>query len=245
MFHSNRNLKKLAIITNIFTKYFDIDFSKDIKFQLKSFEARDIYNLDDLHKENFKNFINTQMLTLEVLSLGDWMGLDIVKMLFHMPKLKKFHFKGFHNMDEQIEWSEVEFHKLQALETFHLIEFRGRLNILKTFLSATPNVKHLLLYSISNETIKYVSDALPNLETLSTNIFEATEISNPNLFPKLKQVSTKVFHSDLTINDKNEHELSNFEKLVKAKVKELNPEGRKRLPKRGCCQHEHPFVLRK
>lgn len=186
------------------------------------------------------------MPSLEVLSLGDWMGLDIVKILFHMPKLKKFFFKGFHNIDEPIEWSEVEFHKLLSLETFHIIEFRGRLNILKAFLSATPNVKHLLLYSISNETINYVSETLPHLETLSTKIFEASDVSNPNLFPKLKQVYTKVFHNDLEITTSEEKpELSNFEKLVEAKMKELNPEGRRRLPKRSCCEHEHRFLMRK
>jgi hypothetical protein len=244
MFRGNKDLKNLSIITNIFTKYFDDDISKKISFKLTSFEIRDIYNMGEVHIENIRQFIETQMSTLQTLRVGDWLGVDILKMIFHMPRLTKFIFEGFFNMREEIEWSEVNFHKHLTLESFHLVDQNRRIEILKAFLLATPNLKHLTLHSIDNDSLSWVSEALPNLESLTINIFEATDVSSPNLFPKLTKVSAKVFHNDLEITtNKEKPELSNFEKLVDAKMFEVNPEGRKTLPKRPCCQHDHPRMM--
>lgn len=219
MFRGNRDLKKLSIITHIFTQFFNEDFSDDIIFKLKSLEARDIYNLSDSHKQNFKMFLKKQLLTLETLNLGDWMGMEIVHMCFHMPKLNTFVFKGFHNAEAPVNWKEVEFHQSKSLKTLHLIETNGQVDIVQAFLKATPNVTHLKVYTVKNETLKIVSSLLPNLQILETDLFEATRISDRNLFPNLKTFSAKAFQKKFTkVENCNP---GNFEELVVKAVNEV------------------------
>lgn len=227
MFECNKSLKKLSIVTNVFTQYFDKDISTEVGFKLTSLVARDIYNLETKHKENFKMFLHTQMMTLQKLNLGDWMGLDIVEMIFHMPRLKEFTFKGFHTVEEIICWDTLKFHTSQTIETLQLIEVKGRLDILQAFLRATPNTKHLKLYSIKNETLQFVSSTLPNLESLSVDLFEATDFSDKSLFLKLQNFSAKAFNMDLMrkkLQNSKSDERGHFEMLVAQQVKELSPE---------------------
>lgn len=201
MFHANTGLKKLSIITQTFTQFFNEDHSKEIDFKLTSLEARDLYNLSDVHKTNFKLFMVKQLTSLEKLNLGDWMGLEIVHLCFHMPRLTDFVFKGFHNYEEPVEWKNVEFHRSTSLTTLHLIETNGQVDIVRAFLRATPNVKHLRVYTIKNDTLDLVSSLLPNLESLETDLFEAIDISGRNLFPNLKKFSAKAFQKRFTAND--------------------------------------------
>lgn len=169
--------------------------------------------------------------------------MNVTKMILQMPRLKALVYKGFHNIEEPIEWSEVKFHKNFTLEKLDLIEVQGKFPILKAFLAATPKVKHLTLRSINNESIEFVSQALPHLETLTVDIFEATNVSNPNLFPKITQISAKVFNKNLKIKISEEKpKLSNFESLVNAKMTEVNPARKENLPRRAPrrqCNHHH------
>lgn len=223
MFRCNKGLKKLSIITHVFTQFFNVDFSNDVEFKLTSLEARDIYNLSDTHKKNFRMFMQKQMMTLEKLNIGDWMGMEIVRMCFHMPRLTAFVFKGFHNAEDPVDWKETKFHRSISLTTLHVIETNGRLDIVQAFIKAAPNVKHLKLYTIKDETLNIVSSILPNLETLTTDLFEATNISDINLFLNLREFSAKAFKKRFNENDNPTP--GNFEKLVVEAVKKVWSEG--------------------
>lgn len=242
MFQCNKGLKKLSIVTNVFTQYFSEDISKKIGFQLTEFEARDIYNLGDDHKSHFKQFLRTQIMSLETLQIGDWMGIEIVQMIFHMPKLKKFVFKGLHSVEETLDWKEVKFHRNTTITDLYLSEVKSRQDILEAFVSATPNVKQLKLYSMNDENLAYISKALPDLESLTTDLFEVSDVSDKNLFPNLKKFSSKVFRHEIKVTEDDE-EKGSFEKMVAQTIKDVCP-GQKDPKRHNCHGHSGHFHWR-
>lgn len=222
MFQCNKGLQKLSIVTNVFTQYFSEDISKNVGFQLTEFEARDIYNLGDDHKNHFKQFLRTQLESLETLQIGDWMGIEIVQMIFHMPKLKKFVFKGLHSVEETLDWKEVVFHRNLTITDLYLSEVKSRQDILEAFINATPNVTQLKLYSMNDQNLAYVSKALPDLESLTTDLFEVSDVSDKTLFPKLKKFSSKVFRHEFKVSE-NDEEKGSFERMVAQTIKDVCP----------------------
>ncbi|XP_070499482.1 uncharacterized protein [Chironomus tepperi] len=214
----NTQLKKLTIVTDAIDNYFDEDLTKFIQFKLTYFEARDIYNLTVNCIENFKLFIQKQMNTLEEINLGDWIAANIVRMIFHMPRLKKLTFKGFHNVEEHVRMNEMDFHRSQTITTLHLIDTFSRADILHAFTVACPKVIHLKLYALQKDALLYLTQTIPNLQTLSVDLLEIKEFSNDCDFAHLKDFKMKVYNRDLQFSEAINN---NFENLVKKEIERI------------------------
>ncbi|CAG9800963.1 unnamed protein product [Chironomus riparius] len=214
----NPQLKKLAIVTDEIDNYFDEDVTKFIQCKLTYFEARDIYNLTARCIENFELLLEKQINYLEEIDLGDWIAVDIVKMIFHMPRLKKLTFKGFHNVEEHVRMNEIDFHRSQSITTLNLIDTFSKPAILQAFIQACPNVTRLKLYSLKKESLSYLTQALPNLQVLSVDLLEIKEFNNECDFVYLKEFKMKVYHRGLQFSEALNN---NFENLVKKEVESL------------------------
>lgn len=217
---TNTSLKKLTIVSNMISQYFKKDLAQHVFFKLNSLEIRDIYNLEVQPKMHFQNFLRKQMMSLETLQIGDWMGLEAVKMIFHMPKLNKFTFKGFYGIE--VELKEVQFHRSASITNLQVIDINVQFDVLQALLTATPNVRHLKLFSITDECLPLVSSALPHLESLSLELFEATAVTDQSLFPNLKEFSAKAYRAGFKLSAEG-CDQGNFEKLIVQNMKEVVP----------------------
>lgn len=218
----NPHLKKLAIVTNNISNFFEEDVTKFIEFKLLYFEARDIYNLTRTCIDNFKRFLESQINSLEEIDLGDWIDSDIVAKIFHMPRLKTLTFKGFHNVEEHINMSEINFHQSKKITTLNLIDTFSKFEILQAFVRACPNVCQLKLYSLKMDALIFLSRTLPNLKTLSVDIFEIETLNNECDFVHLKDFTMKVCHKNLHLPESSNNNFQNLVKKAIVKIEERN-----------------------
>lgn len=223
IFHINTNLRKLSIVTNNISDYFCQDISSLIQFKLEAFEARDIYNLTTKCIENFKFFLHNQMNYLKILDLGDWIAFDIVKMIFHMPNLRELTFKGFHNIESELDLNSIEFYQSESITTLNLIDAFAKIDILKVFILACPNVKRLKLYSIKEDGLKFLCNALPNLRTFSVDILELKSFPNECDFIHLKDFSMKTYDLKLSLSTLSNNNLKNLieKEMIKIQAESL------------------------
>lgn len=238
MLQRNKNLKKLSIVSNDFQKYFDSDISQGIEFRLTSFTARHIYNLTETQILNLKKFLLLQMISLTHIEVHSWPGLEVTKMMFHMPNLRKLSFRGFLKNGELVDWKNAELHRNLSITELCLTELYSNKEILGCFFAAAPNVKTLTLYTVNDETLNIINAAFPDLESLSTDLFEAANVSDKNLLVNLKSLSTKVFLHNLRGSNDND-EKGNFEKIAVKEFEQVQPlfEGKPR------CFRKHSMKL--
>lgn len=218
----NPQLKKLTIVTDDIDNYFDEDVTKYIQCKLTYFEARDIYNLTARCIENFKLLLEKQIRYLEEIDLGDWIAADIVKMIFHMPRLKTLTFKGFHNIEEHVRMNEIDFHRSQSITTLNLIDTFSKFDILQAFIQACPNVNRLKIYSLKKETLNYLTRALPNLQALTVDLLEIKEFDNGCDFVYLKEFKMQVCHPRLQFSEATNNKFENLVKKAVANIEHFN-----------------------
>lgn len=241
MLRRNKNLKKLTVSCDFLSTFFSENLSANIEFKLTSFDAQVIYNFTDTHKLHLKLFLESQMQHLETLSLGYWMGQEALEMIFHMMKLKKLIFKGFHGGGTATDWKNIKFHKNHTVTTLHLNEWNSQADFLKTFFLALPNLRSLKLLSITDESLACIATAFPNLETLRSDQFDVSSIPEKDVLPKLKYFSSQAFRHNL--KSAENQEIGNFAKLVLAKMKETPPPIKRSRMQVQFIQNRHPFQI--
>lgn len=240
MLRRNKNLKSLTVSCDFLSTLFSENIAPNIQFRLKSFDAQVIYNFTDTHKLHLKLFLESQMQYLETLSLGYWMGQQVLQMIFHMPKLNKLIFKGFHGGGTATDWKEIKFHKNHTVETLHLNEWNSQADFLKTFFLALPNLKHLKLLSITDESLACIATAFPNLETLRSDLFEVSSIPEPTVLTKLKAFSAHSFKHKL--QHENE-DYGHFARLVANRIKDTPPRIKRPRMSLPLIRNRHPFAI--
>lgn len=190
----NINLKKLSISFNIFNSIFIEDISAFAQFQLKEFHALDLYRVPGCYatiKRNLHQFLLGQRGTIEVLSIGDWMGLDIFKLILRMPALKDVTIQGIHQCEPTIDWDNIGVHCNQSLDRLNFHDMSNSRKILKAVLTIVPNITTLEIISINQLIMDHITVALPALNNLYVERIEALSISNDHIFHNLKKFSVK------------------------------------------------------
>ncbi|KAG5677475.1 hypothetical protein PVAND_007233 [Polypedilum vanderplanki] len=156
----NSNLKFLEIHFNIFGIIFGSDFlTNSLKFKLKRFEASSNLNQSfEMLRSNFCNFLLTQIDTLEEISIHNWMGLDVMKIIFLSPHLQKLTLKGFHNYEcENIDWENLELQRNNSIEVLNFHDISENFQIFRTVVNACSYLKKCSFYSLNNEMINYLA----------------------------------------------------------------------------------------
>ncbi|CRK90322.1 CLUMA_CG004079, isoform A [Clunio marinus] len=203
LLETNTNLKILGIHFNVFNLLFHEGVLNHVKFKLTEFHAKDLYRTPifyDQQKKNLKRFLKGQIMTLESVSIGDWMGIDVVKLIFLFPRLKNLTLEGFHHSDLFISWDNVTLHRNHNITHLFLNDKSNNFDILKKILIATPNVKSLELYAIDKKTLKFIGKSCKKLTSLHAEIYQTICFPSEKSFRKLKHFSVKNIRLDISNN---------------------------------------------
>lgn len=180
IFCNNVNLKFLEIRFDVFGLIFLNKFKKQLNFKLKKFHAGNInHNFGDASK-HFINFLIMQSETLEEVVIENWMGLETMKVIFSMPRLKVLKLTGFHHFDtETMEWNLIEFHANPSIETFHFHDISGNFEIFKCVMKTCKNLKKCHLYSLTREMVKFLASNCVKLESVCVEKMLCNSFDHP------------------------------------------------------------------
>lgn len=138
--------------------------------------------------------------------------LGLIKKLYQivlgLPQLKSLKI----DMRDWEKYSDFDLPVNFSIESLHLT--CNDLEEQKNFIEKTPNVKHLKIVSMDQETMEYLSANLRNLRSLHVKRICGLELSSPNLFPNLENLNVSFILSS------NQDELalvknpSNFVKMI-------------------------------
>lgn len=176
---SNKGLKILGIHFNVFNSLFSENVSEFSLFKLSEFHANDLYRVSRSFSEvrkNLRRFIWSQISTLKVLSIGDWMGFEAFELFFNIPNLKKLTMKGFHHSERFIDWMNVEINQQPKIENLEFHDMSNNFNILKLVIKAVPNLKHLKLHSLDQNSLEFISQNAKALKSLHVEHFISEDI---------------------------------------------------------------------
>jgi F-box domain len=218
MLYENHKLQRLALVTQHIDEYFQEDITEKINFRLKYFELRDVYNLSEECSENVKIFLRFHMNTLESLDIGDWFGIEYAKIAFDMPILKSLTFRKFYRLEDNLP--NIRFKKNPSITFLHLNEPMPEIEFMKCCVPAVPNLNHLKLFSLKQDALEYLKNAVPNIEILSVQFLEALDVSRVDFFPKLKEFSMLMFMEEITASPYSEKKLERLIALIQGERKE-------------------------
>lgn len=180
--NQNVALKSLGIHFNVFNLIFNNeDIATSTKFKLKHFQANDLHRIarGNQHsiQANFKHFLLTQMDSLETFSISNWLGIEVLNLIYHAPLLKKLTMKGLHNCESTIEWNKIELHRNSCIEVLNFSDMSKSYEILCAIINATRNIKELYLYSINDEEFHFITAVCPKIKLIETEKCEKTVTS--------------------------------------------------------------------
>lgn len=211
IFKQNPKLKYLQISSGLFNEIFSLNLIQEIPFKLKVFKSTDDYRKTMI--ENLVPFFEKHMNFLEEISLSH-INVEALQIVFHMPKLKKLRLGVIHTIGNNM--NAVQLHVNQSIEVLSFHDNNNNLNSMKKFINATPNVKDLEMFSLTQPMMTFLSANAKKLEKLQLRCVDITDISNRKLFPCLKQVKVEIISAAfenhmLSIPQENQN---SFVKLV-------------------------------
>lgn len=211
----NTGIEVLGIHFNVFNLIFSENIGESVQFKLREFHANDLYRVPQFYnqvKVNLQKFLMKQMKTLEAISMSDWMGVDVTKMIFHIPKMKQLSLKGFHHTELDVEWEKMELHRNLVVESLEFSDMSNNFLILEEIIKTLPNLKVLKLYSMDQKSMEFLSLNCKLLVSLFVEHFRATDVSNEKLFKNLQQFSYR--RIDENMKSETKYPLTKFEKLI-------------------------------
>lgn len=209
----NIGLKILGIHFNVF----NLIFSKNLRFNLTEYHSNNLYQMPS-YQSSVRNHLDSflqhsQMNTIEILSISDWMGVDALRTIFFMPRLKDVTLKGFHRaVNYFTDWDSLDLHMNFSIVKMNFHDLSNDFQILKKVIKSTPSLTSLSLYSMDQTAMMFLSNNCKTLKSLSVERFLAEDISDPLIFPSLQELSfarksEKLFHP-------SDKPLTHFESLV-------------------------------
>lgn len=217
----NGKLKYLEISNNVFNQIFYPDNFKNYKFKLKKLSVNGHYRLTEFHEQiqrNFMSLLTQQSRTLETLHLGDWMGVEVLKVAYQMPNLKDLAIKGTANIEESIEWERVILPKSNSIFKLSIQQHPNNLFMLKVLTDAVPKLTCFSNSFMEKKFMRHLSKTHQNLSCLSIGTLSVDNVSQKDLFKAVRNLSVKSFDRLLKIRVvlKDEKERTHFEKMLRS-----------------------------
>lgn len=191
--NQSEKLEKLNISLQFFSTVLNTGNAlPNFPFKLKSLE------LDTNHEEwtatGFKEIFSSQFNSLRKFHMTSTSSADILQLCYTMPNLIDLNLgvvKGKFDLGK---------HPLKINAKLQKLKFHDSTNnfiSLKPLVKASPNVKELLMYTLSQEALKIISDGMLQLEKLRLRTIDADDLSDKSLFPKLTLCAVEVINCDL------------------------------------------------
>lgn len=186
----NPKLECLQISSEMFNDIFSLEIIRAIPFKLKVFKSKNHYR-GPIGAE-LVPFLEKQINSLEELLL-DNINSEALKVVFHMPKLKNLRLGTINFTDNVL--STLQLPVNQSIEVLSYLDIDNRVGTLESIIKATPNVKELKMYSLTQSMMTFLSTHATKLESLSLRTIDVDDMTNPELFPSLKHVNVEIMTS--------------------------------------------------
>ena len=195
----SNKLTSLEISSNLFQNVFDDnEISSKVRFRLKSFVASELFkittNIEKIRK-NFIRFLEFQMDTLLTLSIDEWLGIDVLKFMFHIVNLKSLSIRGLNNI--QIAEVNSPIYKNSSIKSFYFHDVNPKFEILKWLVQAIPKLEEIEVHSMNQNSLEFLSKNATHLKSLRLRTLNGVNLNFPDLFPKLESFHIDVITSDL------------------------------------------------
>lgn len=191
---NNVNLEFLEINYNIFYFIFEEDISSRVRFSLKAFHIRDLYQIPGAItvKANLLSFLRSQQSSIKSLTISEWFGIEVIETIFSMTSLENVSLKGFHHAEKTVDWKNIELPQNSLITELTFHDLSNDNLILQKFVSVIPNLKSLKLFTMDQSSMELVSLNCKSLQDLFAEHFLSIDISSKNLFMNLQRVSFKI-----------------------------------------------------
>lgn len=178
---SSNGLKKLEIKCD---SLFSEDFSSEVNFKLEKIHFYSLVRSEAVFQQNVNLFLITQRETLESVIFAGSMGVDAMRTILSMPRLKTLTF-GVNDIDPE-ELATANLPQNQSVANLHLTgNWHRKASAYKVLLKAFPNVESLRILKLTDDLADLIPEACKSLKKLTVMQFEAESIKNEKFYLKL------------------------------------------------------------
>jgi hypothetical protein len=165
---NNKSLNHLHLSPNILNQIFHKDITASLSFKLKSFAMENVSEaaFDDNVRLNFFFFLLSQMSHLERVKLV-WVGAEVLKLLFLMPKLVHIDLRKIHSQKTNIPWESLNLKRSLSIIHLDYEDVSCSEVVFETLVRATPALKTLGLHTLNRKMMNYLAAGRRKLDKLS------------------------------------------------------------------------------
>lgn len=171
---ANQQLKKLDLIGELL---FSEDFLSTISCQLTEFDFTCFDNSLQI-RQNLNLFLVAQSKSLEVLRLREWMGIEVMKTVSLMPRLKKLALHG--SYADPSEYEANEFPQCLLVTTLYLSQPDLKFEWYKILLKAFTNLESLGVLVMTDKIADLIPETCRSLRQLLVYNFKAQNVRRSN-----------------------------------------------------------------
>lgn len=218
---TNKKLRVWEVSCSIFNLiFFQKDFDQ-LKFKLErlyvsSYAENNSYF--DTVKANFATFLRSHGGNIKTLTLGHWMGMNVLEAMLELKQLEDFTINGY----SKTVYRDIEQHINLKLPTNNsllrltLINAPNDIEFMKKMTAAVPNLTCFSIPLMEEPLMQHMSSIHKNLQCLTVGTFTASEVSSHDFFKSLKHVSINSYKTILInkIRSKSLENRSSFEILL-------------------------------
>lgn len=217
---NNSQLEKLTLWRCSARFAFQLESVRGYRFRLKNFVYKNsaVGSPSDEDENCLYDFLESQADSIETLRLEEWFGVEVLKLIFRMPKLRELTI-DMYQAETTIDWENLKMSQSSSITKFHIDSYRSKakIRIFNALFDSMPNLKFLTTDYLDNDSLLSIGLRCHKLEELEIQELRAKEIDNPLFFPHLKR-----FHCEDRIRMKTKQRInkkpiaarSPFEQLV-------------------------------
>lgn len=215
----NENLKVLSLPAHCFESLVDREVTDEIKFKIENLTVSRIVHPNVYQPNNIylNYFLKAQFRSIKKLSLAEWMGIEVLTTIFdRLINLEELTLLNIENAEDTIKWNKLIFPRNDTILDFNYQDKSECFDIFNALLAATPKIKTLKAYSLTQMMLDFSIHKLDNLEHLSTTFLDLTEIKRKNILLNLKSYTGLIYDHRIQTNlvSKTREERSHFENML-------------------------------
>lgn len=189
---NNERLEKLTLWRCSAKIVFQLESIKKFRFKLKTFLFKNC--VDGIPTDEEENclfdFLESQANSLETLKLEEWFGIEVLKLIFKIPKLGEFAI-DFYDVENTIDWENLQLNPSSSIKKFHLDSYRNnrtKASMFACLFNAMPNLRFLEHDNLCYESLNSIGTRCQKLEELEIQELRTENVSNPLFFPNIKRL---------------------------------------------------------
>lgn len=228
LLESNEKLKVLKIFGGIFDQIMSRNIAPDLKFTLKELAVANRHlNTEyyDTIQDNFIALLKSQK-SLESVNLGNWSGVEVLRQVYRLPKLKRLTLTGLELAEYHVCWDSLELSTnnsvVELIVHSSASDFPMLFRVIKVISTAVPKLTVLKIPTMiptDQYILHHVSATHKELQSLTVLTLKVIDVIDKTFFKSLKHLSFRSCDAALVKRtmEKAEADLAPFEVLLKSR----------------------------